>query len=320
MSVLGVETDARRVTGFKVWQGALLFAIPMVAFIIFLFYTWFAVLDRYFIFLYFHDMGPGFDTTPFGWVTASRYWMSGLVAAGAVMVPYIAIHFVLGRVVKAFQAPEWWRVWILCALPLSMAIPAIVMTVNDPVLPLANAVQVTSVTLMGLALAVVLGQVAATRPLAYILLMLDGFALACLLIALPSLEDYPRWLARGSTTYIYMHLAMVAACVVLLMIMTGGYYAWRRAEVPDAVSWFIAGLDVSYLFLPLYHHLFLCKDDGTWTDPDYFAYISDADNYFARSPLVQIGVWVAVALVVLGLTRLRLWLSRRRTASKGEGL
>jgi hypothetical protein len=318
MSALGVETDARHGAGFKAWQGALLFAIPIVTFVIFLFYTWFAVLDRYFIFLYFHDMGPGFDTTPFGWVTASRYWMSGLVASGAVMVPYIASHFVLGRLVKTFRAPEWWRVWILCALPLSIAIPAIVMTVNAPVLPLANAAQVTAVTLMGLALAVVLGQVAAQRPLAYSLLMLDGFALACLLIALASFEDYPRWLARGGTGFIYMHLAVVTVALVLLIIMTGVYYAWRRAEIPDPILWFVAGLGISYLFLPLCHHLFWCKDDGSWTDPDYFAYISDADNYFARSPLFQIGVWIAVALVVLGLTRLRLWLSERRIASNEE--
>jgi hypothetical protein len=320
LSALSVETNARYVTGFKAWQSALPFAMPMVALIIFLFYTWFAVLDRYFIFLYFHDMGPGFDTTPFGWVTASRYWMSGLVAAGAVMVLYMAIHFVLGRVAKTFRAPEWWRVWILCALPLSIAIPAIVMTVNDPVLPLANAVQVTGVMLLGLALAVVLGQVAAKRPLAYSLLMLDGFALACLLLALPSFEDYPRWLARGSTTFIYMHLAVVTAAIMLLLLMTGVHYAWQRAEIPDPILWFIAGLDVSYLFLPLCHHLFWCKDDGSWADPDYFAYISDADNYFARSPLVQIGVWIAVALVVLGLTRLRLWLFGQRTASKEKGL
>jgi hypothetical protein len=36
--------------------------------------------------------------------------------------------------------------------------------------------------------------------------------------------------------------------------------------------------------------------------------------------LVQIGVWIAVALVVLGLTRLRLWLFGQRTASKEKGL
>jgi hypothetical protein len=103
MLALRLKTDSTNLTGFKAWQAELFFAVPIVAFVIYLFYTWFAVLDRYFIFLYFHVMGPRFDTTPFGWVTASRYWMSGLVASGAVMVPYIAINFVLGRVVKTFR-------------------------------------------------------------------------------------------------------------------------------------------------------------------------------------------------------------------------
>ncbi len=294
----------------------LLFAVPIVALVMYLFYTWFAVLDRYFIFLYFHNMGAGFDTTPFGWVTASRYWMSGLVASGAVMVPYIAVNFVLGRVVKTFRAPAWWRLWILCAIPLLIAISAIVMTVNDPVLPLSNAAQVTAVTLIGLALAVMLGQVAAKRPLAYILLMIDGFALACLLSSLVRFEYYPRWLARGNTGVIYRHLAVVTVGIVLLIIMTAFYYFWRRAAIPSALAWFIAGLDIVYLFLPLYHHLCWCKDYGSWTDPDYFAYIPDADNYFARSALFQIGVWIAVALIALGLTRLRLWLSK---VSRGRG-
>ena len=100
--------------------------------------------------------------------------------------------------------------------------------------------------------------------------------------------------------------------VALLIIMTAFHYWWRRTEMPDAAARFVAGLDITYLFFPLYHHLFWCTDYGSWTDPDYFAYISDADNYFARGPLLQIGVWIAVALIALGVTRLRLWLSKRR--------
>ena len=318
MVALRLKTDSANRAGFKAWQVELLFAVPIVAFVIHLFYTWFAVLDRYLIFLYFHDMGPGFDTTPFGWVTASRYWMSGLVASGAVMVPYIAINFVLGRVVRTFRAPEWWRLWILCAIPLLIAIPAIVMTVNDPVLPLTNAAQVTAVTLIGLALAVMLGQVAAESPVAYILLMINGFALACLLSSLIRFESFPSWLARGSTGVIYRHLAVVTVGIVLLIITTAFYYWWQRTEIPNAVAWFVAGLDITYLLLPLYHHLCWCKDYGSWTDPDYFAYIPDADNYFAHSALLQIGVWIAVALIALGLARSRLWLSKRRTTSTTE--
>ena len=96
MMALGSRTKPTNVIGLRAWQVELFFAVPIVAFVISLFYTWFAVLDRYFIFLYHHNMGPGFDTTPFGWVTASHYWMSGLVAGGAVMVPYMAINPVLG--------------------------------------------------------------------------------------------------------------------------------------------------------------------------------------------------------------------------------
>jgi hypothetical protein len=85
------------------------------------------------------------------------------------------------------------------------------------------------------------------------------------------------------------------------------YRLWRRLRIPDALSLFVAGLSVHYLFLPLLHHLFFSTDEGSWTDPGYFTYISDADNYFARSALFQVGLWIAAGLVALGVTRLRGW-------------
>jgi hypothetical protein len=313
-----VRRVAARLGGLKAWRVELLFAVPVIALVVYLFTTWFAVRDRYLIFLYFHDMGPGFDTTPFGRVTSSRYWMSGLVASGAVMVPYLTVNLALGRVIRTYRAPVWWRLWTLCAVPLAVTIPAIVMTVNEPVLPSANAAQVTAVTLVGLALALKLGQVAARRPLAFALLTIDGFGLACMLSSLVRFESYPLWLARGSTAVVYRHLAVITAGVVLMVVTTALYWAWRRAPAPGARAWIIAGFDITYLLLPLYHHLFWCKDDGSWTDPDYFAYIPDADNYFARSALLQIGVWIGVALIAQGVTRLRLRLSERRNASPSD--
>ena len=44
-------------------------------------YYWFAVANRYVIFLHAH-----LDATPFDDVTRSRYWIAGLVASGIVMV------------------------------------------------------------------------------------------------------------------------------------------------------------------------------------------------------------------------------------------
>jgi hypothetical protein len=192
-------------------------------FVTVLFYVWFAVLDRYFVFLYYHEMGAGFDTTPFGWVTAGRYWMSGLVASGAVMVLYTAVVFVLGRAIRTYRAPAWWRLWIACAIPLSFAIPGIVMTVNEPVMPPVVAVQITAVTLAGLALAVMPGQAAARRPAACVLLIVDGFALASLLLSLIRFESYPRWLARGSTGFIFARSVplQIAVWLAVALIAVG---------------------------------------------------------------------------------------------------
>ena len=63
------------------WGTALLCAVPVSLLVLSLFYYWFAVADRFFIFLYYHDMGSVVpDTSPFSPVTSSRYWMAGLVA------------------------------------------------------------------------------------------------------------------------------------------------------------------------------------------------------------------------------------------------
>ena len=94
---------------------------------------------------------------------------------------------------------------------------------------------------------------AVQRPSAYIALLIDGLALACLFSSLVALQNYP-----------------------------------------------------------LYHHLCWCKDGGSWTDPDYFACIPDANNYFARSAWVQLGTWLVVALIALGVYRLRVLLLERR--------
>ena len=116
---------------------------PICLFVLGLFYYWFAVADRYAIFLYGHT-APGIPLAqPFDAMTRSRYWMAGLVAAGAVMVIYIVFNWFLGRLAirrgQHYRPPAWWRVWVLCALPLIIGIPAITMTRNTPTLPLGLA-------------------------------------------------------------------------------------------------------------------------------------------------------------------------------------
>ena len=79
-------------------RSALLHALPVTALVLCLFYYWFAVADRYTVFLYYHDMGSLYpDTSPLSGVTSSRYWMAGLVASGAVLALYGAASWLLNE-------------------------------------------------------------------------------------------------------------------------------------------------------------------------------------------------------------------------------
>ncbi len=289
----------------KEWRTELLFAAPIVIFASYLFYTWYGVLDRYQIFLYYHGMGAGFDTTPFGHTTAGRYWVASLVCAGAVMLPYLAINFALGRAVKSYRPPVGWRLWTLCAVPLAIIVPIIVMTVNAPVLPFGHALRVIVALLAGLALAIAPGSYVARHPMRYPLLMIDGFTLAGLLGALTLVERLAGWAERGSGAYVVAFLVLVALAIGVLLVMTLVYWRWRRAEIPGVGTLLLAAFDVIYLFMPLVHYLLMSNSNGGPT-----RYISDANNFFATNILIQLGAWIAVALLVAGMTRLRRWTRR----------
>ena len=279
---------------------ALLYALPVTALVLSLFYTWFAIADRYFVFLYYHDMGPRYpDTSPFSAITSSRYWMTGLVASGIVMVFYVLVNGLLGRF-KNYHPPKWWRVWGLCAAPLVIAIPAITMTVNQPTLPWGNAVQVTFVTLIGLAFALLPGKLAAERPSELILSMFDGLGLMLILISLPAVEDLSGWLARGRMIYVWMFGISLVVGLGLLLLMTA-LRVWRRMLISKVSAVFVAGVCVAYLLMPLFHHL-------SFTDGYY--YISGKDNFFARSSvLLQLAVWLVTWGLAWAVTRLRKYLA-----------
>ena len=83
------------------WDAALGWAIPIALFVLGLFYYWFAIADRYAIFLYGHTATGIPLTQPFDEMTSSRYWMCGLVASGLVTLIYTALNWALGRAVRA---------------------------------------------------------------------------------------------------------------------------------------------------------------------------------------------------------------------------
>jgi hypothetical protein len=174
------------------WWPALGWAIPSCLLLLGLFYDWFAVADRYVIFLYGHTAIRIPGAQPFDEMTSSRYWMAGLVATGAVLVIYVSLNWLLGRLAdwrrRRYTPPPWWQVWALSALPLAIGIPAITMTVNAPVLPASLAAACAGATLAGLALALWPGAWAAERPGDLLWLVADGAGLVPVLILMRALE------------------------------------------------------------------------------------------------------------------------------------
>ena len=290
----------------RAWRSALLHALPGVAVVLCLCTYWFAVADRYTVFLYHHDMGPLYpDTSPFSVVTGSRYWMASLVASGAVMVLYTIASWLLGRLVASYRAPAWWRVWIICAPVLLISIPTITMTVNAPTLPVRNAVQVTLAALIGAGLALLPGKLAAEAPGALAWLTAQGSGLMLVMIFLVHVEKIRGWLARGRAVWVWMMALSVAAGVIWLLVLTV-VQAWLRRRVPSAAALYAAGMCLAYLLMPLVHHVL-----GT---NGYF-YITNSDNFLAQSAIVQIVAWLALAGLVMGVTKLGQHLAAQRAAA-----
>jgi len=159
---------------------------------------------------------------------------------------------------------------------------------------------------VGLALAP--GKMAAERPGDAVLLSLDGWAMAAVLLIVSMLERVEWMLGRGVIWPLLMAaMGLVGASVFLLM--TTGVRVWRRRTIPRAAALFVAGLCVAYLLMVLMHHV-------GFTDGYY--YISDKDNFFSWSWARQVVAWLVVAIMAAGVTRLRLHLAIRRTAVSGS--
>ncbi|OGO06124.1 MAG: hypothetical protein A2Y73_05770 [Chloroflexi bacterium RBG_13_56_8] len=283
-------------TTARPWRSALFHAVPLTALILYLLYHWFAIADRYIVFLYYHDMGPLYpDTSPFSAVTSSRYWMAGLVASGAAMMLYTFENWLLGRIIRSYRPPTWWRVWALCAVPLVIGIPSITMNVNQPTLPLSNALQVTCTTLIGLALATLPGKVAASQPNKLLPLAVDGWGMMLVMLSLVGVELLSRRRSNGGIWWVQiMALGIVGGGALLLA--TTALHVWRGWPALSARSVFLAGACEAYLLMPLLHHV---------SFSNRYYYITDKDNFFASRIGVQLIIWLIAAGLAWGITRLR---------------
>lgn len=283
-------------------------------FVLALFYFWFAVADRYIIFLYGHT-APGIPLTePFDEITSSRYWMAGLVAAGMVMVLYVIANWLGGRIASrrggTFGTPQWWRVWLFCALPLIIGIPAITMTVNTPTLPSSMAATCVAATLAGLLVALMPGRWAADQPDDLLWLTLDGMGLIPALLLLRAIELPGRGL---SVSPVVAWAAALGGIIVgaLWLVLMSILRRWGDRPSPEAMAIYLAGVGLSCLLMPLAHYL--------TAGPPGFRYITNSANFIAESSLLRWLAFVAAAGLAFAATWFRGWLDRREATVVVEG-
>jgi hypothetical protein len=268
---------------------AILFhATPVAALMLGLYYYWFAVVDRYVVFLYGHLGAEPFDAT-----TTSRYLMAGAVAGGCVLVGYTVAANLLALVAqwrgRVYAPPPWWKVWRACALPLALGIPLITAMGNEPPLPDVLAVACALTALVGLALALPAAAWAAERPVALLLLAGDGLGLLPVLLLMHAVELPARNVISPEVAYGAALFSLLGG-VVWLLAMTA-----LRAAVgsphPRAGRVLLAGLCMAYLGLPLVHHLLFT--------PAEYRYISASANFLAYSPVLQVAVLATATLLAL---------------------
>lgn len=72
---------------------------------------------------------------------------------------------------------------------------------------------------------------------------------------------------------------------------------WRHKDIPGARSLLLAGLSLSYVLMPLIHHLL--------ATPAGYRYISTASNFFAFNVGIQILALIVAAGLAVGVTSVR---------------
>jgi hypothetical protein len=271
-----------------------LYAAFISLFMIALYYYWFALADRYDIFLYNHMHSKPFDAN-----TRSRYWMTGLVASGAVMVLYALANWYLGRIAglfhRTFTPPGWWQVWLGCAPFTGIGILIITMNVNQPTLSFAHAIPCALTAVIGLAFALVPGEMAARQPARLIWLMAAGLGLVPSLLLLRVAELPSHGFVEASVAY-PVTLGTVTAGIIWLWGIIG-WHSKRRNDGINMIELLLAGICLSYLLLPLVHHGLL--------SPPEFRYISNSANFFAFGFQFQLASWLAALISAFLITKVQ---------------
>ena len=194
------------------------------------------------------------------------------------------------------RPPAWWLVWLWAAPFLSAGIPLITMTVNSPVLPPTLALACTIAALVGVGFALLPGEWAATQPMALAWLTAESVGLMPALLLVRTVELPDRGISVSPALAWTVAIGGFLAGSAWLGGMSVLRHRWGRG--PTQCSRPVrGGICLSYLFLPLVHHLL--------ATPPGFLYISTASKFSAFDFGLQVVAMTIAAGMAVGVTWLR---------------
>lgn len=253
------------------------------ALVLALYSLWFVLLDRRFVFLYGH-----LYSTPFDFRTVSRYWMTGLVASGAVLIACTIVNLVIKKVRHDYQLPDWKVVWKYTCLITALPVFIILTFVGKPPIPALLSLWTLVVLFASLRLALYASSFIVNNFRQSVFAFFDGLALIPILQLLPLSFDYGLRKAFPPVTVI-APLVIILAGLFWLWIMTLFYKRFKQ-PFTSSINIFLSGLVSTYLLLPLLHYVN--------SRPGYIRYLSDSANFFANEVWLQITAFLVATGVL----------------------
>ena len=261
-----------------------LHSVSVSTLVLVLYYLWFVFLDRRLIFLYGH-----LHTTPFDDFTTGRYWMTGLVVSGMVLVGYTLFSLIAKKLSRTYHQPEWKIVWKYSSLTLSLPLFAILSFIGKPPMPSLLALWILVVLLCGLALALHVSGSITKNFRQSMWTFFDGLALIPMFFSLQTVGVVLRKPSLPTILVFIIPLFALGISLIWFRIMAFLYRRFKQ-PFPSVLNIFLSGLTINFLFLPLLHYL--------TSRPGYIRYITADSNFFVSNPWLQITSFA----IVIGAT------------------
>lgn len=298
----------------KNWLVSFFYSIPIIVLVLGLFYYWFGIADRDVIFLYnYHEASLYPDTKPFGHITASRYWMSGLVACGAVFFLYSIIQLILARFHPNYRAPSINRIWVICAGAFFIGLLIITMTVNNPTLPLDHAILVVFTTNLGLGLALISSRFVVEHTNKLIWLAVDGFGLILIMqsllltIDLFSEPDCPGFFCGLDILFLLPFYIIIFVFGVMLLAGVTFFLIRFKVDTYSMKSILISYCCFGFLIFPFLGYLL--SGGGGLSIPD-------SEGIIVHNVPLQVFLWLVILLGAYVATNTRRYLEKRKSDAK----